>query len=271
MLDGVAPPWMAIPESFAADGQRALDAMLARCEASACGRAFPDLKSDLDTLLTSLAEEPQQIELMHPRSGEPLSFELTRGGFARELRLLLYAPEIVALLPYTLARAKKGDYAPFVAETVLVEETAAENMSFGLLLTVVCSEDVPRIVAPLDGGGFLGTVTVEAFRKACAAWPSAAVPESFYERAPLDVPALLLSGELDPVTPPRWADDVLRDLPRGRHLVVPGMGHGVSVRSCVPRLLRTFLQAPEDVATLDASCLADEAPPFFIHAAGPPP
>jgi len=267
VLDGLAPPWMAIPQSFAEDGERALDAVLKRCEASACGKAFPSVRQDLDALLASLAREPQHVEVAHPRTGEPLELDITHDGFALGIRSLLYAPEAVALLPFIIERANKGDFSPFVALSALFSETAEEHMSLGLLFTVVCNEDLPRS-KPSGARGFVGDAALASFRDACAAWPKVKVPEDYYARVKLDAPALLLSGELDPVTPPRWGDDVLRDLPRGRHVVVPGMGHGVTIRSCVPDLIRRFLNAPE--AELDASCLRDEAPPFFIDAAGPP-
>lgn len=267
VLDGLAPPWMAIPQSFAGDGQRALDEVLKRCAASACGKAFPDLKNDLDALLASLEREPQHVTVPHPRTGEPLDLDITRDGFALGIRSLLYAPEAVALLPFTIARAVQGDFAPFVALSALFSETAEEHMSLGLLFSVVCNEDVPRS-APSEARGFVGNAAIASFRDACAAWPKVRVPEDYYQRVKVDAPALLLSGALDPVTPPRWGDDVLRDLPRGRHVVVPGMGHGVTIRSCVPELIRRFLSAPE--TELDTSCVRDEAPPFFIDAAGPP-
>jgi pimeloyl-ACP methyl ester carboxylesterase len=273
VLDGVAPPWMQLPLSFAADAERALEAHAERCSRGACGKAFGDVRAELDAVLDALEEEPRQVSVPHPGTGEPLRFELTRDGFALALRSLLYAPELAALVPFTIARAHAGDFAPFVAQAALFTESAQEHMSLGLMLSVACNEDVaqidPAAVEPATRGTFLGDAAVRSFREACAEWPRAEVTTD--PRSPLDTPALLLSGELDPVTPPRWGDDALTDLPRGRHLVVPGMGHGVSIRSCVPKLLRQFLDAPDAVEALDASCLQDEAPPFFVDALGPEP
>jgi hypothetical protein len=64
---------------------------------------------------------------------------------------------------------------------------------------------------------------------------------------------------------------VLADLPHGRHLVVPGMAHGVTVRGCVPTLVKRFLEAPQELSRLDTNCIGDEAPPFFVGRHGPPP
>ena len=69
-----------------------------------------------------------------------------------------------------------------------------------------------------------------------------------------DVPALLLSGELDPVTPPRYAAQVLKGLPNGRALVARGQGHGTLTAGCMPRLLGQFIDKT-DAKALDAGCL----------------
>ena len=61
-----------------------------------------------------------------------------------------------------------------------------------------------------------------------------------------DAPSLLLSGNLDPVTPPSWGELVARGLPRSRHIVVPGAAHGTTSLGCIPELLADFLRRMED-------------------------
>jgi pimeloyl-ACP methyl ester carboxylesterase len=79
---------------------------------------------------------------------------------------------------------------------------------------------------------------------------------------------LLLSGELDPVTPPRYGEAVARHLPNGRHLVLRGQGHSVMATGCVPRLVARFVDTA-DARSLDAGCLDRlAAPPPFLGAFG---
>ena len=47
---------------------------------------------------------------------------------------------------------------------------------------------------------------------------------------------LLLSGEFDPVTPPRYGEQLLASLGKARHLVGKGQGHILLSRGCMPRL-----------------------------------
>ena len=109
----------------------------------------------------------------------------------------------------------------------------------------------------------------EQMLEACAVWPRGELPDGYREPVRSDAPVLILSGELDPVTPPRWGDHAAAALPNSRHLVVPGTGHGTLRAGCATRLIGEFLDSP-DPAALDASCLAGVArPPFWRSATGP--
>lgn len=73
---------------------------------------------------------------------------------------------------------------------------------------------------------------------------------------------LLVSGEVDPVTPPRHAEEAARHLSAGRHLVLPGTGHYSVGNACVDEILREFVEAGS-AESLDASCLESiRRPPF---------
>ena len=83
------------------------------------------------------------------------------------------------------------------------------------------------------------------------------------------VPVLLLSGELDPATPPRWAELTQKELSQSQHIIVPGGHHNVSGLGCIPQLITEFLQAatPTD---MDATCASQILPEnYFIDNAGP--
>jgi alpha-beta hydrolase superfamily lysophospholipase len=105
---------------------------------------------------------------------------------------------------------------------------------------------------------------IEAFRAACSVWPHGKRPADFHEPVRSAVPALLMSGEFDPVTPPRYGEEVLKGLPNGRHIVLKGQGHNVVARGCMPRLLDQFIDTA-NAKSLDARCLDRLAPlPVFV-------
>lgn len=272
VLDGVAPMEMAIGETFGEDAQRALEKDLARCAADpACAARYPALPADLRALVAELDRKPARVRLRDPLTAEPVAFELKGGATRSIVFLLLYAPETTSLLPALLREARAGDLAPLAAQGLIGGADAAGQIALGLQLSVLCAEDVPFYGPAPAGGAFLGNLVRDAFQKRCARWPHAAPDPAFHRPLRSGVPALLLSGEDDPVTPPRWAEEAARDLPRSRHLVVPGAGHGTFVRGCMPRLIARFLEAGS-AEGLDASCLERWSPaPFFLDLAGPGP
>jgi len=78
----------------------------------------------------------------------------------------------------------------------------------------------------------------------------------------VEVPTLVLSGTIDPVTSPLWGEEAARHLPRSRHVVVPG-AHGLD-DPCVESLRLEFLDHA-DVDQLDTACVESmRLPPFEL-------
>lgn len=273
VLDGVAPPTVPLFLTFARDAQAALDHWLADCAGDpACAAAAPDPRADLAAAFAR-AEAP--VTLRHPRTGAEETLTLGRDGLAGALRTVLYLPVLAAHLPVTLHAAAEGDPAALVAMTVALGDGAAESTSTGLLLSVVCAEDLPRVdraaAAAQAEGTFLGPGLVEAMADLCARWPAGAPAPDHAEPVRADTPVLLLSGERDPVTPPRLAEEAARTLPRAVSVTVPGAGHGTLSLGCVPRLVEAFVAAA-DPAVVDPACVAGmRAPPASLSPLGSAP
>jgi pimeloyl-ACP methyl ester carboxylesterase len=278
ILDGVLPPGAILGPEVATNAQHALDGILERCRASPdCAGAFPDLARDLADLGERLRQGAVSVSLVHPVTGRPHEMTLEYAHLATTLRLLSYAPETSALIPLLVHdAARQNHYMPVAAQALRIEHSLKEALSFGMHNSVVCSEDAPRfgtlapLLAELDAT-YLGGDQMRALALICELWPAGPVDADFH--APLDVeaPTLLLSGEHDPITPPRYAEALAAELPRARHLVAPGQGHGVVARGCIPQLIEDFL-ASGSAAGLDAGCLDRlGAEAFFVDPMGPPP
>ena len=78
---------------------------------------------------------------------------------------------------------------------------------------------------------------------------------------------LLLSGGIDPATPPRHAARVAKALgPMARDVVVANAGHGVLGVGCVRDVVFRFIDAADDrdALAVDAGCVASvPRPPAF--------
>jgi pimeloyl-ACP methyl ester carboxylesterase len=271
VLDGVTPFQMIIGADFDRDSERALSMLFQRCAAEqACRDRFPRLEKDLRDLLARLDLKPEKVRARHPITGEPVDLTVDGDAVRQVFLAFLYQAETSALLPPLLRQAHEGDLAPIAAQGILAVTDIQAGMSRPLQLSVLCSEDVPFLTDPAPGAPstFLGNGAREAFRTLCEEWPRAPLDPSFRTSPRIDVPTLLLSGEADPVTPPHWADLAAASLPASLRVTVPGQGHGVLVRGCLPRVVAEFVNrgSPDGV---DVSCADRMTPaPIFLDMQG---
>lgn len=267
VLDGVAPAGMKLPLSFVADGEAALERLLEACAAEKhCRTTYPDLRETIGALRGRLARAPARVVIQDPRTGERQAVTVNENVFLSGIFRPLYVPELASLLPYGVASAASGDFNPLLAQNLEFADDVSENLSLGMHLSVICAEDVPRITPEdLEGLGrsFFGRALIDDFIRACRVWPKGPVAADFYEPVRSDVPALVLSGGIDPATPPRHGAAVARTLPNAKHLVAPHLGHGVSAHGCAPRLIESFIRKAS-ARELDASCLERIPRPLFV-------
>ena len=267
VLDGVAPSTMKLPLSFVTDGEVALDKLIDACAAEPrCRRNYPDLRETIASMKSRLAQFPAHAAIQDPRTGERENINVNESVFLSGLFRPLYIAELASLLPYGISAAAKGDFNPLLAQNLEFVDDVSENLAIGLHLSVLCAEDIPRIT-PEDlthlSSSFFGGALVDDFIRACRSWPKGKLPADYYEPVRSDVPVLILSGGIDPATPPHHAEDVALTLPKSRHLVAPQIGHGVSLHGCAPRLIESFIRAGSGSA-LDGKCLERIPRPLFM-------
>jgi pimeloyl-ACP methyl ester carboxylesterase len=271
VLDGVVPFQMVVGADFDRDSDRALAALFQRCVAEpACRERYPHLEKEFLEQLARLDQKPEKVRARHPVTGEPVDLTVDGDAVRQVVLAFLYESETAALLPPLLRQARDGDLAPLAAQGILAVADIQAGMSRPLQLSVLCSEDVPLFTDPTPGAPptFLGNGARDAFRTVCAEWPRAPLDPSFRESPRIEVPALLLSGEADPVTPPRWADVAAASLPASLRITVPGQGHGVLVRGCLPRVVTEFVKRGT-ADGLDVSCADRMRPaPIFLDLQG---
>ncbi len=255
VLDGVAPPDMALPASFSGDNQAALDAVLAACEAEpACGTRYPQLRAQWQALLAGL---PREVTLTHPVTRAEERVTLTRETLLGLVRTPLYAPAQAAALPLALAEAAQGRFTALAGLAATGGGGRGLQLAQGMHFSVVCAEDLPRMAAAGPPGADFGDAFADLYRQACADWPRGEVPAAFYTVPPALAATLVLSGGLDPATPPRHGERVAKLLgAKARHVVVPNAGHGVMGVGCMRDVVFRFVDAETDdsALALDAAC-----------------
>ena len=265
VLDSVVPNTLVLGAEHARNLEDALDLHFAQCQqVPACAERFGSPREDLNALLSELREAPRPVNWRDSISGEEKQGELTAGHVSAVARMYSYAPALAAMLPLSLHEAAQGRASALMAQAEMITGSMLEQITHGMQLSVLCSEDAPLLKPdPLDATRTLGDLITRVTIEQCAVWPRGEVPADFSEPVKSEIPTLLLSGEFDPVTPPRYGDAVAEHLGNARHLILRGQGHSVSGVGCMPRVLGEFIDktAPRDI---DADCLdaLKPNPPF---------
>jgi pimeloyl-ACP methyl ester carboxylesterase len=267
VIDGVAPPDMVLPASFSTDTQAAFDGLLAACESDpTCAARYPALRRDWRALLASL---PRDITLLHPVTAQAEKLTLSRDTLLAMVRGPLYVPSLTAALPLALGEATRRRFEPLAGLSSAMGGGRAGALAAGMHFSVVCAEDAPRLGQATDAPGVdFGASFADLYRKVCAEWPRGAVPAAFYTLPPASAATLVLSGGMDPATPPRHGERVTQALgAKARHVVVAYAGHGVLGVGCMRDVMFRFIDAADDELALkvDADCAkAIPRPSVFV-------
>jgi len=272
VLDSPVPNALALGSENARNLEDVLQRLAARCRADQeCMRRFGDPYAALQRVHARLAAKPQVLEVRDPYTFQLRSHAIGGGDLAQLLRFYAYNPLTAALIPYVVSEADAGRYAPLLGQAQLVIGDVEDHVNGSMALSVLCAEDADRVSDASEQGTVLGTDLVGWLRTACGTWPHGTRPAGFNEPFASELPVLVLSGSDDPVTPPRYARDIVKHLPHGRVLELAGQGHAVLGAGCAPKLVDEFLRTL-DARALDAKCLgALGTTPAFIDANGAAP
>ena len=261
VLFGVAPMDGEIPLSFS----RALDAgiewLLRWCgQTPHCHSAYPDLAGDWERSKKRFENGPVEATVRHPRTAQEERVRISRGVYADGVRHMIY--NLVAArreLPARIHAAGHGDFGPFAEAELRQARNFDRIIANGFYLSSTCAEDV-RFISEADvrratDGTFLGDYRVRRQQAACRIWPAGeGIDENFQQPIDVDVPVLVISGEVDVATPVADGERVARALANARHIVLPNQGHGYENAGCWGPIVASFIDAATH-RQLDLSCV----------------
>lgn len=265
VLDSPVPNSIKLGNIFARNLEDALALQFAQCtRLDACKGTLGDPRAELDTLLARLRAQPVTVQYRDATTGERREDVLRAETVAGLVRMYAYMPPAGALLPKLIHEANAGRYENLMALAKMLSGDMEDAVAMGMQLSVVCSEDGDSMVArEEDADTVLGNLMPQGMAAMCEAWPKGRVPADFNKPLATPVPALVLAGEFDPVTPPRYGEEIVKSLPNGRLFVLRGQGHSVLGAGCMPKLFAQFVEKA-DAKALDGSCLdkLGYTPPF---------
>ncbi|MDT8439315.1 MAG: alpha/beta hydrolase [Wenzhouxiangellaceae bacterium] len=274
VIDGVVPTRLRLGAEHGRNLDRAIEQLFIACAADAqCAERFADLQGAFDRLKARYGEQPQAITVTHPTTGEPEPLEFNRDVLATSLRFLAYSPEAQMMIPLLVHEADATDDPTRLAtQAILTTAQIGDQIAIGLNFAVGCSEDWPHWPdVSAEVGTLLGQSFTDLYGRVCAWWPADPVSTDFHQPFDSEVPMLILSGELDPVTPPRYGEEAAEQFSNSIHLVARGRGHIVMTQPCMGSIVTAFIEQAS-VDALDTECMDALGPePFFVNLLGPTP
>ncbi|HWS77739.1 MAG TPA: alpha/beta hydrolase [Thermomonas sp.] len=268
-LDSPVPNTLGLGNIFAGNLDSALQAQFTLCkESPTCKARMGDPRAELQAVLTRLRANPVPVTYRDGSTGEEVTETITADHVAGLVRMYAYMPAVGALLPQLIREASQGRYANLMALAKMMQNNLQESMSMGMQMSVICTEDADSMVVRAeDADTVLGNRMVESMAAMCKVWPKGDKPADFNTALKGDLPVLVLTGEFDPVTPPRYGEEIVnKGLPKARWLDLKGQGHNVIGAGCMPKLFAQFIEKA-DAKALDAKCLDKLAyvPPFTSY------
>lgn len=278
ILDGAVPTDLALGPDAALAAQRALDALFRRCAQDAhCAKSFPKLAEQFAALQAQLEKAPLQLQIPDPIDSQPATTLFGLAQLSAAVRLLSYSDETASVLPLLIHEANSLQRPQSMAsQYLMIKHSADMQIAYGMHFAVLCSEDAPRwqeqtVADATLRQTYMGPAFMMGVAAICGAWPRGPVDADFNAPLSSTVPALILSGSNDPVTPQQYGERALKGFAKARHLVLADQGHGQLANGCMPRVLARFIAAGS-VENLDTRCLDSVAPaPFMLSRSGPAP
>ena len=276
ILDSAFPLQVNLDTSIAANARRAFDVLFQGCaahvaspgEGMSCAEAYPGLRESFFRTVAALNDDPAAVSLTNPLTGETFPALLDGDALVATLFQSLYATELLPVIPLAIAEAEEGrfDAVAAIQGSLLAELDFA---SVGMQLSVQCGEETRFVTREELAGAVkdfpeLGDVFArEVNLDVCELWGSRRAGPIENEAVSSPIPALVLSGEYDPITPPAWGRLTAADLDNAFFYEFRGVGHGASgTGGCPLGITLDFLDDPGSEP--DSSCMARMRRPDFV-------
>ncbi len=261
ILDSVVPMDPARRMGVAQSTERAFRRVFEACAANpTCHTRYPDLETVFFDLVAQYDTQPVTMQIEVPDIYFPVEVRVTGDQLVAQLYQHIYHTAAIPLIPAQIYALMEGDHT--FLENMGQYILGNEVFSRGMYYSVRCAESNAYLAPYGTVGGVHAEVTkmfspsVETAKRSCEVWDVEPLSDARYTPVTNDVPVLVLSGELDPVTPPENGETVADVLPHAYAYTFPGVGHGAfGKNACSYAIVAQFLAEPTRAP--DAACLAD--------------
>ena len=260
VLDSPYPPEVNAELSDAWLLQRSMELFSRICDLAAeCTQSPQELDLLLERAFARVERELIRLSVRDPDTGEDIAVVYDHEDLAWLLFDAMYQWDAIPHLPESVRALAHGRLDTHMRGLIQdgVDALLDDTVSDAVATSVECHDG-----GPIDLRDALHQLELyprtAAIKRldwqyhACRFWASGEAAAEFRTPVVSDVPALLLAGEFDPVTPPEWAQSAQRHLRNANLFIFPAVGHGVlDSHVCAADLVRAFLDDPEAPAVPD--------------------
>jgi pimeloyl-ACP methyl ester carboxylesterase len=268
VLDSVYPPNAEPYLEADAMAEQTFDKFFDACaDDLLCRLVYPDLENTFYRLVRRLNDKPETITVEHPDTGQEIPFALDGEGLVTGMQQLISDHAVIPYLPSTIYAFRDGDFSSLSGYLRGLSQDSVIN---GVALSVMCSEETPFARPHITGAADPEAAHADSRLDGdlgfdiCDLWLGDVVPDPV-ENEPVvsDIPTLILTGEYDPSTPPRWGRLAAETLSRSLVYEFPGVGHiALLGGACPKRIMADFLDDP--LTPPDSDCIDDMRDIAFV-------
>ncbi len=269
IIDGVVPPQIDTEIAHPALDERVMSALWSACEADRdCSAAFPNIRADFVDFTNTLNENPVLLQGTDWLSGDVYDVLIDGDGFYQTVLGTLYSTSSIGTIPDMLDAARDGDFTAF--ESMLSNDLTSEAFfDIGQHMSVRCHDETPfnpeaDVAAALAAADVPQSEIPSFYNAVCRIWNDTGTAGMIEDEAiSSDIPTLIVSGTLDPATPPDWATEAAKTLSNSFKFEFENMGHGVIPSDeCPMSMALAFVSDPS--TSPDDSCNANLDYPRWI-------
>jgi pimeloyl-ACP methyl ester carboxylesterase len=273
-LDSVVPLEEDLLGSDLVGAGQSLNQVFERCAAdSACNVAYPGLASAFKELVDQLDANPITVKVTHLVTNEVYDVWVDGSILGASVHEALYNRETIVYLPKLIHETlvaedeRYGTLATSLEIYLFYGDYSSEGMRYGVLCsdegTFTSLESARRHIANANPAiaEFIDR-DLEMTYRTCDFWGARIADPIENQPVHSDVPALILAGGYDPVTPPAFGQLVANTLENAFYVEFPGFSHYVFADSrCARDIVAGFIEAPNTKP--DSSC-ADSSEISFV-------
>ena len=243
MLVSVFPPESDLFGDLEVNFENSLLAVLERCaENPNCNDRYPDLKKRLKKVLKKLEYEPIRINYIE----EP--FILNLQDVSTLLLMSLYSRFTIRNIPLLIEGLERGEAKPLTNEIERLERIS-NSFNWPMNYSVMAYEEFPFFdFSNIDKDKKISefgmdTQKLDSSIEALLDWHSFRATDFENEPVTSEIPTLMVSGSLDPVTPPKYAIKALKHLKNGYRVLFQDESH-VFNNPCFDQITKNFINNP---------------------------